>query len=352
MPFKRLRPSGNWEFIVRRKGLLPRPLSLSFKSESEGDEYCRRLEALLDRGIVPAEFARKAGRMDTIGEAITEYKAAVHISAPDAKILEAIEGAKGCDLLAAWDYATVEGWIADMKRIDKKAPSTIRHYVGALARCFDWLSTKHPAAMPVNHIRRLPRRYATYSDADAKIAGVKREEKPRDKRLAPEDEKRIAAVLDGKEWPLRVMFRLALESGMRMREIYTLEAGQVDLAAKVVRLEKTKNGDKRQVPLTTPAAEALAICPKEGNLFPYWDNRPESLDGTTSKLSQKFAAIFEEAGVPEFVFHGLRHEATSRLYERTTLSDVEIAKILGWKSLRMALRYSHLRANHFDGKLW
>lgn len=39
-----------------RAGLLDRPIYLTFADEVEGDEYCRRVEALLDRGIVPPEF--------------------------------------------------------------------------------------------------------------------------------------------------------------------------------------------------------------------------------------------------------------------------------------------------------
>lgn len=72
----------------------------------------------------------------------------------------------------------------------------------------------------------------------------------------------------------------------------------------------------------------------------------------TSARSEQFSRIFEAAGCPDFTFHGLRHEATSRLYERTSCSDLQIAKILGWKSLRMALRYANLRGSDLAGKLW
>ena len=56
MATKRLRSSRHWEFIVKRKGLLATPLYLTFDTESEGDAYVRKLEALLDKGIVPDEF--------------------------------------------------------------------------------------------------------------------------------------------------------------------------------------------------------------------------------------------------------------------------------------------------------
>ncbi|AKE04169.1 hypothetical protein XM57_15235 [Burkholderia cepacia] len=49
------------------------------------------------------------------------------------------------------------------------------------------------------------------------------------------------------------LFELGIESAMRMREMYTLEIGQFDAGRRAVALEKTKNGSKRSVPLTTIA---------------------------------------------------------------------------------------------------
>jgi len=54
MATKRQRSSGAWEYVVKRKKLLPAPLYLTFESEEEGDQYVRRLEALLDKGIMSA----------------------------------------------------------------------------------------------------------------------------------------------------------------------------------------------------------------------------------------------------------------------------------------------------------
>jgi len=54
-----------------------------------------------------------------------------------------------------------------------------------------------------------------------------------------------------------------------------------------------------------------------------------SRDTTTSELSRTFRKIFREAEVVDLHFHDLRHEAACRLYERTKLSDVLIAKSPG-----------------------
>lgn len=59
MATRRMRSSGRWEFIVKKKGLLPKPVYLTFESEQAGINYCARLEALLKKGIVPPELVEQ-----------------------------------------------------------------------------------------------------------------------------------------------------------------------------------------------------------------------------------------------------------------------------------------------------
>jgi integrase len=151
--------------------------------------------------------------------------------------------------------------------------------------------------------------------------------------------------------------------------MYTLSTAQIDLRKKTAFLDKTKNGDKRQVPLSSPAVATIRRYRKHvedntrgmdgfryerGHLFPWWNGNlePTALRATTSKLSQQFARIFDASGCPELRFHDLRHEATSRLFERTELSDIEISRITGHKDPRVLRRYSNLRGSDLAKKLW
>ncbi|MHB8249047.1 MAG: hypothetical protein ACYDCX_09225 [Acidithiobacillus sp.] len=47
----------------------------------------------------------------------------------------------------------------------------------------------------------------------------------------------------------------------------------------------------------------------------------------------------------------MRHEATSRLFERTDLDPMEIKAITGHKSLQMLSRYAHLRTADLADRL-
>ena len=55
---------------------------------------------------------------------------------------------------------------------------------------------------------------------------------------------------------MTLLFELAIETAMRLSEMFTLTIDQIDLAQRTVFLDKTKNGDKRQVPRTFAAGIA------------------------------------------------------------------------------------------------
>ncbi len=147
---------------------------------------------------------------------------------------------------------------------------------------------------------------------------------------------------------------------MRLREMFTLTWDQVDMGKRTVFLDKTKNGDKRQIPLSSVALRLLAEYRATygdaygGRLFPWWDGSSErrALERVTSLLSRQWGRVFEHAGCEALRFHDLRHEATSRFYERTSLTDAQIAKITSHKDPRMLMRYANLRGSSLADKLW
>ncbi|MCG9106330.1 site-specific integrase [Laribacter hongkongensis] len=387
MATKRKRTSGSWEFIVRRKGVLPRPISLTFATEEEGDQYCARLESLLTRGIVPPELVDEKPAIACLADVLRSYLQTCPVSTSDKPVLSTLWDKLGHTQLRSIDYPWAESWVRSMKHDEKLAPSTIRHYVGALARCLDWLVRRQDTILVSNPLRLLPKKYATYTDADAAVLSATKpqaipKDEPRDRRLGETEEAKIRLVLSGtkrddRERPLslkwqgalELLFDLALESAMRLREMYTLRLDQIDIDRRTIFLEKTKNGDKRQVPMTSVSIQAIqryleqvrsgdrgmeGWSFKNDQLFPWWDGNdtPESFKKATALLSRQFARVFEYAGCEDLVFHDLRHEATSRFFIRTTLSDLQISKITGHKDPRMLSRYANLRGSELSTLLW
>lgn len=359
MANKRLRGS-TWHYTVRRIKLLPKPINLTFKNEVDGDAYVAHIERLLDAGIIPDEFKNIKVAVSTIADAIDAYINIVDVPDSDKKTLKVVRERVGERPLAYVNYAWAEQYVQGMKVMDL-SPSTIRHHVGALARCLDWIENRGNTTLGVNPLRKLPTRYASGHKAELL----------RERRLTADEELEVLRILDGgkpvgrersfllkEQASLKLLFLLAIETGMRMAEIHTLTISQVDIANKTIFLDKTKNVDTRQVPLSSIAIAALnAYVPKSawgGDMFPWASEKKlrRTPIQVTSARSEQFSRIFDASGCSDFTFHGLRHEATSRLYERTTFSDVQIAKILGWKSLGMALRYANLRASNLAKDLW
>jgi integrase len=363
-------------------------LYLTFDTEEDGTKYCKRLEGLLDHGIVPDDVLErasgKAERAWTLDDAITLYLNEHNAGESDVPLLELAARRVGQARLREIDHRWAIKWVESLKREHKLTPGTIRHYVGALARCLDWIAQNRGHLMPANPMRSLPRGYSSYSPKDIAHVGSARIDVARERRLLPEEDARIRAVLSGaklnaKQRPLslhhasalRCLYALALESAMRLREMYTLDSNQVDFERKTIFLDSTKNGDRRQVPLTSVALKVLADYFDELGIrrkhtrnrrddrgsawvFPWFagDYSETNLRKVTSLLSRQFARIFEAARCEDLRFHDLRHEATSRFYEKTNLTDLQIAKITGHKTLSMLARYANLRGSDLADKLW
>lgn len=358
-----------WHYTVRRAGLLPQPIYLSFPIEAEGDAYVRKLEALLDRGVVPDEFRKKV-RGD-LRSNVDRYLAEATVSRDDGKLLAVITQRLGTIRLVDLSFQWATEWVTALKREQNLAPSTVRHHVGALSRALDWLAAH--SDIPGNPLKLLPRGYSTYTDKDGvfvrKAGGQAKTDEERDRRLERGEEPEIRRLLAGgkpkrRQRPLELhhqdaltlLFDTALESAMRLREMFTLERKQIDLRKRTIFLDKTKNGDKRQVPITT-VLHALLKAYKgnyDGRLFPWWDGdrNPRVLDRVTARLSRQFDRLFSAAGCDDLHFHDLRHEATSRIYERTTLTDLQVAKITGHRDLRSLKRYANLRGSDLASRLW
>lgn len=387
MATMRPRTNGTFEFIIKRKNLLPKPISLTFDTADEGKEYCARLEALLDQGIIPDEFKANVERFDSLGDLIQTYADTQHIKACDMhQIPTMVKRLKDVKINEV-DYQWIEGWIAQMKAELGLSPSSIRHYIGVLGRCLDWAGKKY-AQFAINPVRLLPKRYASYAPNDVKAAAAfgntAVKDEIRERRLEHGEEERIRAILNGEKAPgaarvlkldtrpaFECMFDIALETAMRMKEIYTLTLDQIDFEKRTIYLTKTKNGDNRQVPMSTVASSVLrrylervesgdslmdgySIAENGNRLFPWWDGTYSELEFklATSRLSQQFSRVFKAANCEGLRFHDLRHEATSRIFERTTLTDVQISRITGHRDPRMLRRYSNLRGSDLADRLW
>ncbi len=129
----------------------------------------------------------------------------------------------------------------------------------------------------------------------------------RDRRLAPDEEGRLLTAADAGRNPyMRSLVILALETSMRQGELLGLTWENISQEKRVAHLPLTKNGDSRDVPLSTRALSVLADLRelRSSDLV---------LPMTKSAAVQAWGHLRVRAGSPDLHFHDLRHEAITRL---------------------------------------
>jgi integrase len=341
----RKRPSGTYEIIIRRK-LLPKPISVSADTEAQARALAERIEAQLDLGIIPEDFLTLQPRSFwNVSSWTEEYEKTGKPSASDRPLLKIVRADLRTLALKDINAISIEQWVTAMKA-RRLTPGSIKKRVGALGRALDL--AVHREILSFNPIKNLPKNYAAYTLED----GILIEDGVRDRRLEPGEEEKLRKAL-AESPALDLLFQLALETAMRMREMFTLTTDQIDLGKRTIFLDKTKNGDKRQVPISSTALAFLTPELKNRNaealLLPFFDGH---LDNTTIRIGYHWRQATKKAGIEDLHFHDLRHEAVCRLFERTSMSDLEIATISGHRDPRMLKRYANLRGSNLAQKMW
>lgn len=369
---------GRFQMRVRH-ALLPKPFFSTFDSEAEASAYGAQLEALLARGIVPAELAAAPARRaddPLVIEVIRAYSRAAHVAPSDGEVLDVLVRETPGLRVSGVTFAWCDEYVRRLKRVNNLAPGTIRKRVGSLARVLDWhiRQTTPPGAQPMpNALRLLPRGYSAYTPDDVATGAKAKRDTVRNRRLASDECERILQVLAGHKRPDReralphnpafaLLFHLLVDTGLRLFEAYRLRVASIDFAQGIINVDGSKGHHgaikPRVVPLKPALREQLRVwCDgRVGLVFPFWDGSAEDKDRASGRLTARFRVLFDYAGVLDFREHDLRHEATCRWVEMRNatgwvFSEIEVCKIMGWTDTRMMLRYASLRGSDLASRL-
>jgi integrase len=129
---------------------------------------------------------------------------------------------------------------------------------------------------------------------------------------------------------------------MRLGEILGLRWEQVDLKHGFILLDKTKNNERREIPIKSPlraTLEAIPHGPESEHVFTDRNGKPYK------SVNNSFPTARKKAGIHDIHFHDLRHTFASHL----AMAGVDIAtvkELLGHKDITMTLRYAHLAPSH------
>jgi integrase len=112
----------------------------------------------------------------------------------------------------------------------------------------------------------------------------------------------------------------------------------------VITLNKTKNRERRAVPVAGQARAAMLEWSKVRRIDTDAVFPGPSPDKRLA-IDPAWYAALERAGIENFRFHDLRHSAASYL-AMSGATAPEIAAVLGHKTLAMVKRYAHLSDPH------
>ena len=319
--------NGSLRVRIHRKD--SKSISKSFKTHSEALDWLKKTEAKLQLGIYE-ESCTKANidpKM-SFSAAVEKYLKTHSINKASHRdevyILQKLckrWSSKGLNDLQKQDFARLK----DDLIANSRAASTINHYLNALSQLYQVAINEWGLKIcnPIEGIKRI------------------REPSGRMKRLPYEAEQILFEECQRKGMiQLKHLIVLAIETGMRQGEILSMRWKDVDLKNRRILLQHTKNGDSRQVPLTTRAKQTLEQLVCKDNKEPVFTQCHWVLRKQFSRLIKNLATSNERSYFNGLRFHDLRHEALSRLSDRG-LNVIELAYISGHKTLAMLRRYTH-----------
>ena len=217
-----------------------------------------------------------------------------------------------------------------LKQLGRRAPATVRRQRAVLSGLLSWAQRKRLTPRGwVNPVKEIPPEPLNNA---------------RTRFLAADERERLLRVARISAWPrLYLLILMALTTGARRGELLGLRYRDLDLDAGTAHVRQSKNGSQRVLPLT---AEAVAEIKRHGKAA------PEALlfesirrPGKPMTITKLFNDAVCAARIVDFHFHDLRHSCASYLaMNGATL--LEIADVLGHRTMDMVKRYAHLTTGH------
>jgi len=309
---------------IRKRGY---PItSRTFSTRREAKEWMTAVEAAMNAGT---HKVNKLAQSMTMKELFETYRDSVTVSKRGKEVetirLNVLAGSK----LAQYSAANVTRQVMAKWRDDRLKEvtgSTVNRELNLIGHVFEKAMKEWGVNLPENPVHQIER---------------PAHEPPRERRLRGDEEARLLAACRetrSSRFLLPIVL-LAIETAMRQGELVNLRWEFVNITKRHIHLVMSKNfsiknGSSRVVSLSRTAIEVLeSLGPKtEGRVFP---------DLMADSLKRAFSRATARAEIEDFHFHDLRHEATSRLFEKG-LNIAEVRAITGHKSLSSLERYVHV----------
>jgi integrase len=332
---------GKFQVRIIRKG--HRALSRTFTNRGDAVKWARAIEVEIERGAIQPH-TRSITLADATRRYLTECTPRKKSARAEKYLLQAWASSNLGQLeLGHIRPAQIAVW-RDTRLSSGAAAQTVRNGLTSLSAVYEQAIREWGFDALLNPVRRIRRPAPP---------------KARSRRVSNEEIRAIKAVTESPHLP--DLMDLAVETAMRLGELVSLRADQINLNTRTITLNQTKNGHGRTIPLSPEASKILyrrlrditgqphdSVFPVSSHSVTVAFRRAVSRVGRMTSSKHVYPRV--DKAIDDLRFHDLRREATSRLFERG-LSVMEVASITGHRVLEMLRRYTVLDAQNIATKL-
>ena len=155
--------------------------------------------------------------------------------------------------------------------------------------------------------------------------------------LKDDEEDRLYACIDNNAPFLRPIVTTALQTGMRRGEIFDMQWKNIDFNTRLINLLNTKNGSKRDIPMSDELYATLKSMPKVSE---YVFINPQT-NAPYVDIKKSFDKVRKIAEIKDFRFHDLRHTFATRMVV-AGVDFLTLMELLGHKNVKTTMRYAHV----------
>jgi integrase len=259
----RKRGARQWEAQIRRYGWPT--VSKTFTCKADAAAWTEIIESEMTRGIY---IDRSEAEKNTLGDLLQRY------------LRDVTPHKKGADSEAYRINSLLKDPVTQYKvaALSSSIMSTWRDNRLKLVSG----STTNRDLNLLSHVINIARKeWGVHVENPISMIRRPSENRARDRRLTDDEESRLLSALEATErddhgrftgpqniW-IKPIVILAIETAMRRSEILSMRWEHVHIQNRYVRLQDTKNGDRRDVPLTSKALAVLQSLPREIEVAPF-----------------------------------------------------------------------------------
>lgn len=339
-PYPPQKPDGRYRAVIRKTGFKVR--SGIFPNRKAAENWARDIEREIDLRHYkdPVKFAK-----DTVGELFEKFRD------------EIVPHRKG----KRWDKVRINMLLREAEFVKRRVPDLTAKDLR------DWRDARLNQVSPQSVNRELNLISAIFTHAIKEwdypyrvnpVHEVGRPAggsgKPRNRRWNDHEIEAIlkAAKYDPERPPVAGKdyvpwgLLLIIETAMRPNEFCSAKVADVQLERRCITLHDSKNGDARNVPLSTKAVKIVATLIKNkrpnDTLFPI----------SSQTLSAYYRDVRKAAGLAEadLRFYDGKHEAISRMAPKFR-DAVELSKVTGHRDLKSLSVYYNPKVEELADKL-